>query len=80
MIRQDGQIKVYGSGLISSHGECTKVINGDCQIRDFNLDEVMETSVKVDEMHQMLFAIESFDQIYESLQIVQQKIAAGEPL
>jgi phenylalanine-4-hydroxylase len=44
----------------------TEVIDGDCQIRDFNLDKVMETSVKVDEMHQLLFVIESFDQPYEA--------------
>src|SRR5436305_9329673 len=28
LIRQNGEIKVYGSGLISSHGECMNVIEG----------------------------------------------------
>ena len=28
LIRQDGEIKVYGSGLISSHGECRNVVQG----------------------------------------------------
>ena len=28
VIRQKGEIKLYGSGLISSHGEATHVIEG----------------------------------------------------
>ena len=33
LIRQQGRVKVYGSGLISSNGECTNVLNEMC-IRD----------------------------------------------
>ena len=67
IIRQRGSIKVYGSGLISSHGECANVISGNCVIRDFALDIVLETPVKVDEMHKLLFAVGSFEQIYEAM-------------
>lgn len=68
LIRQDGKIKVYGSGVISSHKECTNVIEEGCEIRDFSLEEVLATPVKVDELQKRLFAIESFDQIYEAVQ------------
>jgi phenylalanine-4-hydroxylase len=34
VIRQNNEIKVYGSGLISSHGECINVMGGNCAIRD----------------------------------------------
>ena len=67
LIRQDGKIKVYGSGVISSHGECTNVIEGGCEVRDFSLHEVLSTPVKVDSIHKLLFAIESFDQIYDAM-------------
>jgi phenylalanine-4-hydroxylase len=67
LMRQDGKVKVYGSGVISSHGECTNVIEHGCEVRDFSLDEVLETPVKVDELQKKLFAIESFDQIYEAM-------------
>src|SRR5271166_3064502 len=43
LIRQNGKIKVYGSGVISSHRECTNVIEGGCEVRDFDLDEVLAT-------------------------------------
>ena len=46
VIRQNGEIKLYGSGLISSHGESTHVIEGPKtghgpEIRDFDLDQVL---------------------------------------
>jgi phenylalanine-4-hydroxylase len=66
VIRENGAVKVYGSGLISSHGECTHVVNGDPEIRDFKLDDVLETEVNVSIMQPVLYAIESFEQIYEA--------------
>lgn len=70
VMRQDGQIKVYGSGLISSHGECTRVVErgsaGSPEIREFHLDDVLETKVNVHEMQPVLYAIESFEHLYEA--------------
>jgi phenylalanine-4-hydroxylase len=74
LIRQDNKIKVYGSGVISSHGECTNVIEGGCEVRPFRLDEVLATPVKVDELQKVLFAIESFDQIYEAIQEAESQV------
>lgn len=77
LIREQGEIKVYGSGLISSHGECRNVMEGHCVIRDFSLDEVLNTPVKVDELHKLLFAVSSFDQIYEAMREAEQLALCG---
>ena len=66
VIRQGGGIKLYGSGLISSHGESSYVIRGGPEIRDFNLEQVLEQEFKVSEMQKVLYAVESFEQIYEA--------------
>jgi phenylalanine-4-hydroxylase len=66
VIRQNGKIKLYGSGLISSHGESTYVLSGGPEIRDFNLDEVLDREFNISEMQKVLYAVESFDQIYEA--------------
>ncbi|ACO33780.1 phenylalanine-4-hydroxylase [Acidobacterium capsulatum ATCC 51196] len=66
VIRQHGQIKLYGSGLISSHGESTHVIEGRPEIRDWNLEQVLNQTVNVSEMQPVLYAVESFDQIFEA--------------
>jgi phenylalanine-4-hydroxylase len=77
VIRQDGEIKAYGSGLISSHGECRNVMAGNCAIHDFTLDEVLATRVKVDELHKLLFAVSSFDQVYEAMHEAERRAMSG---
>ncbi|QNI35653.1 phenylalanine 4-monooxygenase [Edaphobacter albus] len=66
VIRQSSELKVYGSGLISSHGECTRVLAGGCEVRDFDLDAVMNQKFDTGAMQPVLYAVESFDQIYEA--------------
>lgn len=77
VMRQHGALKVYGSGLISSHGECQRVVRGECAIHDFSLDVVLNTPVKVDEFHQLLFAVSSFDQIYDAMREAERRLNAG---
>jgi phenylalanine-4-hydroxylase len=88
VIRQNGEIKLYGSGLISSHGESTYVIEGiknggakngakgshGPEIRDFNLDQVLDQQFLVSEMQKVLYAVESFDQIYEAARQAEERL------
>lgn len=76
LIREQGKIRIYGSGVISSHGECTNVIEGGCQVSDFSLDQVLATPVKVDRIHSRLFAIDSFDQIYQAMHEAEKRLLA----
>jgi phenylalanine-4-hydroxylase len=78
LIREDGEIKVYGSGLISSNGERRNVMSGNCGVHDFSLEEVLNTPVKVDELHKLLFAVSSFDQIYEAMHEAERRAHVGE--
>ena len=85
IIRQNGEIKLYGSGLVSSHGESTYVIESlknegtksgrGPEIRDFNLDQVLDQQFLVSEMQKVLYAVESFDQIYEAAQQAEDRLA-----
>jgi phenylalanine-4-hydroxylase len=77
VIRQREGIKVYGSGLISSYGECRNVMEGHCAIHDFTLDEVVSTPVKVNQLHKLLFAVSSFDQIYEAMHEAERRAVYG---
>jgi phenylalanine-4-hydroxylase len=74
VIRQEGELKVYGSGLISSHGECTRVLEGGCKVRDFNLDAVMNQEFDTGAMQPVLYAVESFDQIYEATREAERRL------
>jgi len=77
VIRQRDGTKVYGSGLLSSHGERLNVMEGHCAIHDFTLDEVLNTPVKVDELHKLLFAVSSFDQVYEAMHEAERRAVSG---
>jgi phenylalanine-4-hydroxylase len=74
LIRQDGAIKVYGSGLVSSHGECSRVLAGGCEVKDFNLDAVLETKVDTGTMQPVLYAVESFEQIFEAAKLAEGRV------
>ncbi len=76
LIHQDGEIKVYGSGLISSHGECTEVIERrpGLEIRDFDLDQVMNQHFSTGKKQAVLYAVESFEQIYEAAQQAESRL------
>jgi phenylalanine-4-hydroxylase len=76
VIRQQGQIKVYGSGLISSHGECSRVVErgAGLEIRDFDLEAVLGEPVDTGSMQSVLYAIESFDQLYEAAKAAESRL------
>jgi phenylalanine-4-hydroxylase len=74
VIRQNGELKVYGSGLISSHGECTRVLAGGCEVREFDLDAVMNQEFDTGAMQPVLYAVESFDQIYEATKVAEERL------
>jgi phenylalanine-4-hydroxylase len=66
VIRQKGGIRLYGSGLISSHAEAAHVIQGGPEIRDFDIDLVLNQEFSTSEMQRVLYAVDSFDQVYEA--------------
>lgn len=74
VIRQQGEIKLYGSGLISSHGEARYVIEGGPEIRPFDLDAVMAQDFSISEMQQVLYAVESFEEIYEATKEAERRL------
>jgi phenylalanine-4-hydroxylase len=74
LIRQDGEVKVYGSGLISSHGECSRVLAGGCEVKDFELDAVMNQQFQTSEMQPVLYAVESFEQIYDAAKMAESQL------
>jgi len=76
VIREQGKIKVYGSGLVSSHGECTQVVErqGGLEIREFDLEKVLDTVVDVSKMQPVLYAIEGFEQIYEATKMAESRL------
>ena len=67
LICQDGELKVYGAGLCSSFGETIHAIQGERRINEFDIAEIMRTPFQNDRIQDLYFLIESFDQLFNSL-------------
>ena len=75
LIRERGAIKVYGSGLISSHADAAKALGPDCDRRPFDLDAVLEQPFEIDQLQQVLFVVEDFGQLFDAVAEVGNRIS-----
>jgi phenylalanine-4-hydroxylase len=64
LIRERGEVKVYGSGLISSTAEAAHALGPCCERRPFDRAAVMETPFEIDKLQTVLFVIEDFEQLF----------------
>ena len=67
LVREDGQLKVYGSGLISSAGDAANALGPACDRRPFSLDAVIAQPFEIDRLQDTLFIVEDFAQLFEAV-------------
>lgn len=68
LIRENGTLKIYGGGILSSSGESEYCLHSDIPERvDYDVAEIMATEVKIDEFQRKYFVIDSYEQLYESM-------------
>ena len=83
LIKEDGQIRLYGSGLVSSHGEAEYALHGeweksgrsvpDCtqrptpEYRPFDLDRVCNTDFEIHHYQPIYYVLESFEQLRDAM-------------
>jgi len=77
LVREDGRIKVYGSGLISSVGDAANALGPDCDRRPFSLDAVMDQHFEIDRFQDVLFVVESFDQLFHAVEEAGSRLQVG---
>lgn len=75
LIREGGNVKLYGSGLISSPGESRHALESpEVERRPFDLETVCSTSFEIDHYQPILYVLESFDQLRDAMNSYAQKI------
>src|SRR5262249_24565641 len=83
LIREDGKVKIYGSGLVSSHGEAEYSLKGqwekrgqaaaDCterpvaEWRPFDLDRICNTDFEIHHYQPIYYVLESFEQLRDAM-------------
>ncbi len=68
LIREEGRVKIYGSGLVSSHGESAYSLESDKpERRPFDLERVCETDFEIDHYQPIYYVLESFEQLRDAM-------------
>jgi len=68
LIREEGKLKLYGSGLISSEGEGHHALESpQVDRRPFELERVCNTSFEIDHYQPILYVLESFEQLRDAM-------------
>jgi len=75
LIREGGDVKVYGSGLISSHGDAANALGPKCERRPFSLEAVMAQPFEIDHFQSVLFVVDGFDQLFAAVKEAQLQMA-----
>ncbi|MFN6964630.1 MAG: phenylalanine 4-monooxygenase [Pyrinomonadaceae bacterium] len=76
LIEEDGDIKAYGAGLLSSFGELEHAFGDEVERRPFELDEVINTDYDYSEMQKVLYVIPSYAELKEVTKRYISRIAA----
>jgi phenylalanine-4-hydroxylase len=77
--RGDGSpLKVYGSGLLSSHGEIAHAIDApDVQRFPFQIEWVVNQGFEIDHYQPLLYIVDSFDHLFALVTELEQWMLAG---
>jgi len=68
MVRENGELKVFGAGLLSSAGEMDRVANGEVPIEEFTCESVCEHAKSVWEFNKLLFVADSLASYHEMIE------------
>ncbi|MGH7675784.1 MAG: phenylalanine 4-monooxygenase [Gemmatimonadales bacterium] len=79
LIREGGEVKVYGSGLISSSGDAANALGPSCERRPFRLEVVLAQPYEIDHLQAVLFVIDTYDQLFAALESARALVGLGAP-
>lgn len=67
LVREDGRVKVYGSGLVSSHGDAANALGPACDRRPFVLEDVLSQPFEIDRLQDVLFVVDDYGQLFDAV-------------
>ncbi len=67
LVRERGAVRVYGSGLISSHGDAANALGPACERRPFVLADVVAQPFAIDRMQDVLFVVDDFAKLFAAV-------------
>ncbi|MEP6705271.1 MAG: phenylalanine 4-monooxygenase, partial [Acidobacteriota bacterium] len=65
LVEDEGGVKAYGAGLLSSFGELEHAFSDEVERRPFDLEQVINTSYDYSDMQPILYVIPSYSELKE---------------
>lgn len=75
LMKNKNGLSIYGAGILSSHGESKYAISTQPSHSPFNAKVIMQTHFDNNKIQDRYFVIDSFEQLYESMLVIQQAIS-----
>ena len=66
LVEEDGELKAYGAGLLSSFGELENAFTDNVERRPFDLEQVINTTYDYSDMQPILYVIPSYAYLKET--------------
>jgi len=76
LIKENDQTRIYGAGIMSSFGESKQIFEDEMTVHPFNIENILNKPFRKDVMQNEYYAIESFDQLFASLEIAEKLLEA----
>jgi phenylalanine-4-hydroxylase len=67
LVQERGDVRIYGSGLVSSHGDAANALGATCDRRPFSLDAVIAQPFEIDHVQEVLFVLDDFSQLFDAV-------------
>ncbi len=64
---QDGELRAYGAGLLSSFGELEHALSGEVEIRPFDPWEAKDTSYPITTYQPLLWSVTSIQEAFAKM-------------
>ena len=78
LVRSDeGDLRIYGAGIISSKGETEHALGNESIKHDFDIQRIYQHDFRTDIIQEEYYVIESFRQLANSLEKIEEALFAG---
>lgn len=67
LIKEKGELKIFGAGILSSKGETEKIMTGRTLIKKFTINNVLKRNKEIDNFNKELFVFDSIEALKEEL-------------
>jgi phenylalanine-4-hydroxylase len=74
LIRENGELRIYGAGILSSPGESKFSVSDKATHLPFDVDRILETPYIKEKYQESYFVIDSYQQLFESLPAIERAI------